>query len=141
MADHGGVLYVDTSALVKLVVREAESDAVERELSRWPGAATSTLTDVELGRAILRAQGDRRDLGSAVPLVVLAGFAHVPMTARVLSVARSILPPVLRTLDAIHLASALALGADLGAVMTYDARLADAVTTHGITVVAPTVDG
>jgi hypothetical protein len=43
-----GILYVDTSALLKLLVREAESDAIERELIRWPSLATSLVTEVEL---------------------------------------------------------------------------------------------
>ena len=47
-----GVLYVDTSALVKLVIREAESDAVEQELRRWSDLATSAGTSIELSRAV-----------------------------------------------------------------------------------------
>ena len=122
MADHGGVLYVDTSALVKLVVREAESDAVERELSRWPGAATSTLTDVELGRAILRAQGDRRDLGSAVPLVVLAGFMRILTPGFVTHYAGRLLnihPSLLPAFPGLH---------------THERAIAAGVKVHGATV-------
>ena len=51
-------MYLDTSALVKLVVREAETDALEEELGRWSDLATSVITSVELSRAVVRARGD-----------------------------------------------------------------------------------
>jgi predicted nucleic acid-binding protein len=53
-----GVLYLDTSALVKLVVREAETDTLEEELGRWSDLATSVITSVELARAVARARTD-----------------------------------------------------------------------------------
>jgi predicted nucleic acid-binding protein len=49
-----GILYVDTSALLKLLVREEESIAIERELVQWPSLATSIVTEVELPRAVAR---------------------------------------------------------------------------------------
>lgn len=135
----GGVIHVDTSALVKLVVRETESEAVEVELERWAGFATSSLTSVELSRAVLRARADGRSDVAKDETVrdLLRAFAEVPVSVRVLAVARQIEPPLLRTLDAIHLASALALGADLGAVLTYDQRLAEAAEGHELKTLAP----
>lgn len=135
----GGVLYVDTSALVKLVVREPESDAVEREFARWSGLATSSLTAVELARALMRARAQERAgvADDARAADFARAMAEVPMTTRVLSVASGLEPAVLRALDAIHLASALALGSDLGAIATYDDRLAAAAGSHGIAVLAP----
>ena len=53
-----GVLYVDTSALVKLVIREAESDVLEEELRRWSELVTSVTTSIELSRAVARARSD-----------------------------------------------------------------------------------
>jgi predicted nucleic acid-binding protein len=46
-AQRAGILYVDTSALLKLLVREAESTAIEAELVQWPNLATSVLAEVE----------------------------------------------------------------------------------------------
>jgi uncharacterized protein with PIN domain len=71
-----GILYVDTSALLKLLVREAESTAIEHELARWPSLATSIVTEVELPRAVARVRQDRPDavidgsliLGRGVPV-------------------------------------------------------------------------
>ena len=56
-----GVAYVDTSALVTLVVREAESDALENALSTWRGLATSSITTIELRRAAQRSRADDRE--------------------------------------------------------------------------------
>jgi hypothetical protein len=58
-----------------------------------------------------------------------------PMDSQVVALARRLRPPVLRTLDAIHLASALLLDADV--VLTYDARLAEACVENGLVVAAP----
>lgn len=140
MADPiAGVLYADTSALVKLVVREAESDAIEAEVSRWDRIATSDLTAIEQPRAAARARADGR-VGVAagrVVLELLAALVVVPTTNDVRALAATMEPVELRTLDAIHLAAALALGDDLAAVLTYDHRMANAVRSREIEVVAP----
>ncbi len=61
MVEHReGLLYADTSALVKLVVREAESDALEEELGLWRDVLTSTVTAIELTRTVARARTDPR---------------------------------------------------------------------------------
>jgi predicted nucleic acid-binding protein len=104
------VAYVDTSALVKLVVREAQSDALERELSTWRRLATSTITTMELPRAVQRARAEGRNEAIAL---LLAAIAEIPLSARVRSTASTLAPVELRTLDAIQLASALSLGATL----------------------------
>ena len=74
-----GALYVDTSALVKLLIREAESDVVEEELSRWSDLATSVVTSIELRRAIARARSDatRVIADQHTILGVLASLAEV----------------------------------------------------------------
>ncbi len=54
MPDPTGVLYADTSALVKLVVEEPETQALRIELNRWDTVATSVITEIELARAVAR---------------------------------------------------------------------------------------
>ena len=134
-----GVLYADTSALVKLVVREAESDALEAEIARWELIATSEIAAIELPRAAARARADGRAgvADSRVVLELLAALSVVPTTDNVRALAATLAPVELRTLDAIHLSSAIALDADLAAVLTYDHRMADAARARGIAVIAP----
>jgi predicted nucleic acid-binding protein len=137
-----GVVYIDTSALVKLVVREAESDALERALPDLGELATSAITTIVLARAVARARAD----GTAevaddyTILALLAALAEVPLDVEVRSAAASLTPIELRTLDAIHVASALTLADDLAAVLAYDKRLQDAARSRGITVLAPGSD-
>lgn len=140
MADPtAGVLYADTSALVKLVVREAESEAIEAEVSRWHRIATSDITAIELPRAASRARADGR-VGVAdgrVVLELLAALQIVPTTDDVRALAATMEPVELRTLDAIHLSAALELGADLAAVLTYDRRMAAVARERHLEVIAP----
>jgi len=135
----GGVAYVDTSALVKLVVREAESDVLERELTTWRGLATSSITTIELRRAARRARAGGRDVVADDDTIglLLDALAEIPLSAAVRQTAATLEPAQLRTLDAIHLASALALRDDLGVVITYDARMASAAAELGLNVAAP----
>src|SRR5437588_8584373 len=112
--------YLDSSALIKLAVREPESAALRRYLRRRRPLVSSALARTEVARALL-------PLGS--PAVrqgqdVLASIDLVRMNDRVLTAAGSILPANLRSLDAIHLATAQLLGDDLARIVTYDARLA-----------------
>ncbi|RIQ37380.1 type II toxin-antitoxin system VapC family toxin [Jiangella rhizosphaerae] len=130
-------VYVDSSALLKRAVREAESDALEQALEdhveNGDAIVTSTLAGLEIGRALLRVAE-----GPAVQNGVddaLAGIAERHITEDVVGLARRLRPPVLRSLDAIHLATALVLDADL--MITYDHRLADACRHHTLRVAAP----
>lgn len=134
-----GVLYVDTSALVKLVVREAESDALEEELGHWSDLATSTITSIEFSRAVARARAESIAVVADEDTVLgmLAAVAEIPLNEDVRATAASLTPVELRTLDAIHLASARALGDDLGAVVTYDSRMQAAVLDSGLSLIAP----
>lgn len=127
-------VYVDTSALVKLVVREPESDA----LAAWAATATtqavsSDLARTELVSAVRRShpeQAERaRDVLDSVTLLAL--------TPEILESAGRVEPVELRSLDAVHLAAALVLGDDLDAIVTYDERLAEAARSHGVHVLAP----
>lgn len=119
------MIYLDTSALVKLVVREVESSTLLawlRSRSDVP-LVTSALGRVELMRVAVRA-GDPSAIARADDL--LDGLDTVRLSDVVMARAERIGPPDLRSLDAIHLASALELGPDLASVVVYDRRLATA---------------
>lgn len=128
------MIYLDASAIVKLVVDEAETGALQAWLRRRRSPlVTSDLSRVEVVRACMRAQPEvLLDAQRAV-----ARLATVPLTPRLLAAAATLRPPSLRTLDAIHVASALALGSPLRAFVAYDHRLAEAAIDHDLTVVAP----
>ena len=126
--------YMDTSALVKLVVAESETDA----LRSWIAGVNSELVAADLVRTELW-QVVRRAVPDRVLLAaqVLDSLTLVEVRASLFSQAGRLDLPELRSLDAIHLAVALDLGDDLEALVTYDARLAQAAAVNGVTVVAP----
>jgi len=110
-------LYLDSSAIVKLVQREAESAALRRYLRRQrsDGRFTSTLARVEVVRAV--SAGGPEAIALARRQV--DRFDQVSVDRDLLDAA-ALLPAVARSLDAIHLASAQLAGPDLRAVVTYD---------------------
>lgn len=128
-------LYFDSSALVKLVHAEPESAALTQFIADHPDelAATSELARTEVVRAVAGdgsvAAGDARRL--------LSRLAQLDVTTAILDAAADLPPsPPLRSLDAIHLASARTVG-DLRAVVTYDRRMVDAAQALGLPVVTP----
>lgn len=125
MTDDVGIIYADTSAIVKLVVREAETDAMTEAATEWERIATSEITTIELPRAIKRARSDGRAqvADDRTVLELLAALEIVSLSDDVRAIAASAEPPELRSLDAIHLASAVTLGPGVAAVATYDDRL------------------
>lgn len=126
--------YIDTSAAAKLIVAEAETEALRVHLQGGPGPPfTSDLTRAELIRTVRRA--DPR-LATAARSV-LEAFIIVTMPTSTFERAALLDPPTLRSLDALHLAAALSVGDELDAVITYDARLAQAAEAAGIRTVAP----
>lgn len=127
----GPVLYLDTSAFLKLLVAERHSTALRRALT---GAElwSSVLLDVEAHRAARRLGLDETAVAAAIEAVSLV----VP-TETTYATARSIGPDTLRTLDALHLAGARELGDDLEAVVTYDQRLADGCHAVGLPLLQP----
>jgi predicted nucleic acid-binding protein len=127
--------YLDSSALVKLVVREEGSDALRAWLAGHPEVVSSALAVTEVRRAIGRVSG-RRSLSDRARLV-LDGVALLAVDVAVLEAAAALRPPELRTLDAIHVASALSLGGDLLAFVTYDDRQAGAARRAGLRVESP----
>ena len=129
-----GYAYLDASAIVKLVVAEAHTADVERDAATRTALLSSRLSATEVRRAARR-QPSRRVLQQVEE--VMESFVLLEVTAAILKRAATIDPTELRTLDAIHLATALSLGfADLDFV-TYDTRLAAAARTHGLRVVGP----
>jgi predicted nucleic acid-binding protein len=134
----GRVLYLDSSALVKLAVREPETAALEAELMRWPLCATSSITAIEVSRATARARLQRRDIAALSDVEdLLSTTVEMVLTDRVRRTASTLAPAQLRTLDAIHIASALALGTDLAAVVTYDVRMQAAARHCRLQVMVP----
>jgi predicted nucleic acid-binding protein len=132
------VIYLDTAALVKLVRVEAESQALVEWLNARPAQplVASTLVEVELPRALRRSQPGV--LGSVAG--VLSRLHRVETNAAVRATAAAYVEPMLRTLDAIHLATAellVASGKGLTAFVTYDKRLADVAARIGLPVSAP----
>jgi uncharacterized protein len=125
--------YLDSSAIVKLVAREPETDALREYLRTRPWRATSIVGAIEVMRA-----GRRRAPGAADAIAAaLEGIAVLPLDGEIASRAGRLDPPGMRTLDAIHLASAMELSPDLDVVVTYDGRLAEAAEGCGLTVASP----
>ena len=128
----GGV-YLDASAAVKLVVREAESRSLREFVRDRTTRVSSRLLAVELLRAVQRA--NPASVGQARSLLEVMDFVELDEEIAARSAALG--PPGLRSLDAIHLASALELGEGLDAFVTYDARQADAARALGLPVESP----
>ena len=128
------VAYLDASAVVKLLVQEPETTALRRELRGWPRRASSALLRVELLRTVRRARLPRLMAGARRQL---ASIDLIRLDDDLLERAATIEPTTVRSLDAIHLATALGLGADLAAVVTYDARMTTAAQALGLPLIAP----
>jgi uncharacterized protein len=125
--------YLDSSAIVKLVVREPETVALRQYLRRRRPLVSSALARVEVLRALAPA-GERAVAGGRD---VLALIDLVRINNRVLDSAGVLRLAEIRSLDAIHLATAEQLGVDLGAIVTYDDRMAEAAKSAGHRVVMP----
>ena len=124
--------YLDASAIVKLVMTEPGSV----ELARWyvesERVSTSLVGIIETRRAVAR-----RPHNSVHLERIVGGIEVIAVTARIGERAATIAPATVRTLDAIHLATALATMPDLDAFVTYDDRLAEAARALGLPVVSP----
>jgi uncharacterized protein len=126
--------YLDSSALVKLAVREPESVALRRYLRRRHPLIASAIARTEVTRALLPFGAEAVRRGHDV----LARIDLLRINDRVLDAAGAMLPAELRSLDAIHLATAQQLGADLARIVTYDDRMAMAANRLGLAVARPT---
>jgi predicted nucleic acid-binding protein len=126
--------YLDASALVKLVVAEAETPELRADLLGRRNLAGSELLFVEVPRSVASHDAEAAFRGRSI---VESLSALVALDRSVLDAAALLPPTVLRSLDAIHLASALSFGADLAGMITYDRRLGDAAAAVGIEVASP----
>ena len=127
-----GIAYVDASALVKLVVSEPESTAVFRWFIEAERIVSSRIGLIETIRA-----SSRRDHDPAHRAAVLAEVDVIELDAAIAAVASTVAPAVPRSLDAIHLATAMVLAPALDAFVTYDDRLAVAARAIGLPVMRP----
>ena len=125
--------YFDTSALTKLITTERESHSLAeaRAVGGWI-IASSELVRTELARAALRKGASVDAFGAFLRRLDL-----IPLERRVLDVAGRLQPPALRSLDAIHIASALALGTACEGFVTYDLRMREAAELAGLIVISP----
>jgi predicted nucleic acid-binding protein len=131
-------LYFDSSALIKRAITEEESEELVEFLDEHYHAAdllaSSSLAWVEVSRAILARAKSPVTAGRLIE-ESMSGIDERSMSADVISLARRIEPLVLRSLDAIHLATAVLIDADI--VVTYDDRLADACRRNTLAVASP----
>lgn len=125
--------YLDSSAIVKLAVQEPESAALTRYLRRRRPLVSSALARTEVARALLPLGAEAVRRGTDI----LTRVDLIRINDRVLDIAGTLLPPELRSLDAIHLATAHLLGPDLARLVTYDERMADAAADLGHLVARP----
>jgi predicted nucleic acid-binding protein len=129
---NSAVAYLDTSAFIKLVLDEPESRALDIAIDpfRW---TSSALLEVEV------TLGVRRRHRAAVDAVraLLGAVRMIEIDADIRRAAAGLDDPGLRSLDAIHLATALSLGEHCGAFFAYDERLIAAARAHGLTVTVP----
>jgi predicted nucleic acid-binding protein len=127
------VTYIDSSALVKLAVREPESAALRRYLRRRRPLVSSALARTEVARALLPLGREAVQRGHDV----LSRVDLVRINDRVLNAAGAMSPATLGSLDAIHLATAEQFGSELAGIVTYDERMATAAEELGLRVARP----
>ena len=128
------VVYLDSSALLKLIFEEPETAALADFLEQWPVRVSSALAEVEVTRIAARVDDPavRREVRR-----VLRGVHLVRIDDDIVRRAAAIGPAALRSLDAIHLATAQLFGIGLAGMVAYDRHLARVATSHGITVWSP----
>ena len=125
-------VYVEPSALVKLVGAERESGALQSFVqARHERLVSSVLADVEVGRAARRL--DQLERGHEL----MSKLLLIELTAEIRARASDLEPPSLRSLDAIHVATAASLGDDLECLVAYDERLLGAARALGLPVASP----
>ena len=126
-------MYVDTSAVGRVLLGEPDAPAVLRDLADFDQHVASRLLRIELRRLALREDA----LEAADRL--LDGVALIPLDDAILASSETLAPATVATLDAIHLATAVRLAAAgvLDTVMTYDRQLADGAAHHGLRILAP----
>ncbi len=125
--------YLDSSAIVKLVIAEPESAALRRYVRTRRPLVSSALARTEVLRTLLLLG----DVALARGRRVLRTIELIRVNDRVFEAAGTLPSPEVRSLDAIHLATAQQLGDDVGVVVTYDVRMADAAAELGLNTHSP----
>jgi predicted nucleic acid-binding protein len=128
------IIYLDASALVKLIFEEPETSGLAAFLRAWPARVSSSVASVEVLRT---AQLVNDDLVIGDARRIMAHMHLIRPDDVLLAAATRLEPASLRALDAIHLATALSLGSELGGMVVYDRRLAAAARDAGLQVFAP----
>lgn len=128
------VFYLDTSAFIKLLVDEEHADTLR--------AFVHSSDDLFVSSDLLRIEGLRAARSHSQEVlrqarIALDGVTLLSISATICEFAADLDPLILRSLDALHLASALSLGDELQAVITYDDRLSQACALHGVAAIAP----
>lgn len=121
------MLYVDSSAVAKVLLPEPESAALRTYLDGRGQPGSSVLVEVEVRRAVRRVRPDLRGEADRI----LAQVVLIQLDDAIVTRAATIVPPQVRSFDAIHIASALLLGEELEAVVTYDERMSEALERRG----------
>jgi uncharacterized protein len=132
---NGDVLYIDSSAFVKLFLPEPDSPALTRYLASRPRRVSAMVLRTEALRTAVRAALSPQRM--LLVRALLDGVSYMAADLTLSDEAGILRPPELRSLDAIHLATARALGTNLSALVTYDERLAEAASWYGMHVVSP----
>jgi uncharacterized protein len=127
------LLYLDASALVKLIVSERETVALRRYLADRPTRVTSELSVAEVLRAVSRQ--DQALIDTAMHL--LGNVNRIALGSRLVERAGRLTPLRMRTLDALHIASALEIRDELEAVVAYDRRLLQAADAQALPTSSP----
>lgn len=135
----GTLIYLDSSALVRLVLPEPETGALAEFLAAWPERISSSLARVEVLRAARRVGGEEPALRRAEDVLGRIGLVRLDEAA--LGPASGLEPAGLRSLSAIHLSTALSVGEDLGGLVSYDPRLNEAARASGVSVFSPGAEG
>jgi predicted nucleic acid-binding protein len=131
----GSVWYLDTSAFVKQLRREPESEALRKWLDTSPEVVSSDLLRTEARRVVL---GGSRELRQRCD-EMLEAITLIRLTPELFDAAGTLEPRGMRSLDALHLAAALVLGEELAGIVAYDRRLIAAAASLEITTVSPAV--
>lgn len=132
---NGDAVYLDSSAFVKLFLPEPDSAALTHYLASRPLRVSALLLRTEALRAAVRATLSPQRM--VLVRALLDGLIFIGADVTLSDEAGIMSPPELRSLDAIHLASARTLGRKLEAVVTYDQRLAGAAAWYGMPIVSP----
>jgi len=127
------VIYLDSSAIVKLIIAEVGSDALRAWLEDRPRRAASAIARTEVLSAV-RPEGPA---AIAAARSILYAVDLVAIDDSILDAAALLRPPTLRTLDAIPLATALSIGEDLASLVTYDQRMIEGATALGLPTASP----